>query len=109
MVSQQERMNVELLVLSEESDSGMVLRMDEHARIENPRNYSPQVMEELWALLRKGVEGRPDRRRQDFYELEGDHGTFYIHISPVNATVMLLAWWTHRPVAQLITSTSQSS
>ena len=104
----QERMNVELLVQSEERDCSMVLRINQETRIENPRNYSPRVMDELRTLLRQGVDGRPDQQRQNFYELEGDHGTFYIHISPISATVMLLAWWAHQPAGQLIASASQA-
>jgi hypothetical protein len=105
------RVNVELLVRSEESEGCMVLRIDKEGRIENPRDYSPRVVNELRTLLTQGIEGRPDRRREHFYELEGDQGTFYIHISPVSAKVILLAWWAHQPGTQpdarLVTSESR--
>lgn len=81
--------------------------MNEHAYIENPRDYSPGLVEELGSLLRRGAGGRPDARRANFYEIDGSRGTFYIYISPVNANVMLLAWWAYEPVSELVGSASR--
>jgi hypothetical protein len=97
MGRRRERATVELLARTEQGSDTIVLRISAQARIENPRDYSSKIVNELRALLIRGVEGRPDRRRENFYEIEGDSGTFYIHVSPVTANVMLLAWWAHHP------------
>lgn len=98
-------MNANALEVSEERH-GMDLRMNEHARIENPREYSAELVNELGSLLRQGAEGHPDPRRANFYEIDGSQGIFYIYISPVNANVMLLAWWAHEPASRLVGSAS---
>ena len=36
---------------------------------------------------------KPDPCRSDFFELEDGNKVFYIHISPVNGKVLLLATW----------------
>ena len=72
---------------------GMLLQIKEVARIQNPRNYELRDVEHLRQLL---IEGRPaqrDLRRENFYELEGQGGTYYIHISPISGEVVLLAKW----------------
>jgi len=75
----------------------MVLQMSEQSRIEDPRNYGPAVVNELRNLLATGVSAQRDPRRENFYELEDGENTFYIHISPVNGDVMLLARWSSSP------------
>ena len=113
MVRRRGKTNVGFLVGSEEGEGCMVLRIDKQRSIENPRDYSPRVVNGLRALLTQGVEGRPDRRREHFYEVEGDQGTFYIHISPLSAKVILLAWWAHQPGtrsdSRLVASSSEAA
>ena len=71
----------------------MVLQMDEQTRIEDPRQYGAEVVNDLRNFLIVGGFAQSDPRRANFYELEtGDH-TFYIHISPINGEVTLLARW----------------
>ena len=71
----------------------MMLHMNERTRIEDPRNYGTDVVNDLRILLTAGGCAQRDPRRENFYELEhGDH-TFYIYVSPVNGEVMLLAKW----------------
>jgi hypothetical protein len=62
-------------------------------RIENPRGYEDNVIENLRHLLRARIPAQPDPRRENFYEIKGPGETFYIHISPVSGNVVLLAKW----------------
>ncbi len=71
----------------------MVLRLDQQPSIENLRNHPAAVVDQLRQLLAAGVQAHPDPRRKDFYELENGSRVFYIHISPVNGKVLLLATW----------------
>ena len=75
----------------------MVLRMNEDARIEDPREYGADVVNDLRNLLTAGGCAQRDPHRDNFYEFENDGHTFYIHISPVNGDVMLLAKWLSSP------------
>jgi hypothetical protein len=65
--------------------------------IENPREYETCVVEQLQRLLQAGTPARPDPRRPHFYEITGEDETYYIHISPFTANVVLLAKWTRQP------------
>jgi hypothetical protein len=71
----------------------MVLRMNEQLRIEDPRKYGADVVNDLHNLLTVGGCAQRDPRRENFYELKNGGHTFYIHVSPVNGDVMLLAKW----------------
>ena len=75
----------------------MVFRMTEGAQIENPRQYAPQAVEALRHLLLAGGQAERDPRRAGFYDLEGNEGVYYIHISPVTGNVVLLARWSRQP------------
>ena len=75
----------------------MVLRMNEQARIEDPRKYGADVVNDLRKLLTAGGSAQRDPHRDNFYDLEHDGHTFYVHISPVNGDVMLLAKWLSSP------------
>jgi hypothetical protein len=71
----------------------MLLQMNEQTRIEDPRQYGANVVNDLRNLLTSGGCAQPDPRRENFYELENGGHTFYIHVSPINGDVMLLAKW----------------
>ena len=71
----------------------MEIQLKEGARIENPRNYSPQEVEQLQELLAAGKLARRDPRRQNFYEVEGQEETYYIFVSPASGEIVLLAKW----------------
>jgi hypothetical protein len=75
----------------------MVLRMNEQSKIEDPRKYGADVVNDLRNLLTVGGSAQRDPRRENFYELENGGHTFYIHISPVNGDVTLLAKWLSSP------------
>ncbi|HEX2713851.1 MAG TPA: hypothetical protein VHM88_16775 [Candidatus Acidoferrales bacterium] len=72
----------------------MVLRLNHSLEIENLRNHPAETVEQLRYLLASGAPARPDPRRSGFYEVENHSRVFYIHISPVNGKVLLLATWT---------------
>jgi hypothetical protein len=63
------------------------------ARIENPREYEHGTVEQLRYLLEVGSPSQRDPHRENFYEIESDSETYYIHISPISGNVVLLAKW----------------
>jgi len=65
----------------------------EGARIENPREYEQNAVEELRNLLEVGSPAQGDPRRENFYEIESSSDTYYIHVSPISGNVVLLAKW----------------
>jgi hypothetical protein len=72
-----------------------MIQIKEGARIENPREYEPGAIEQLLQLLNAGAPAQRDPQRENFYEIEGENETYYIHISPISGTVVLLAKWIH--------------
>lgn len=70
----------------------MILRLNGETRIENLRNYPPEVVEKLRALLLAGADAVPDPHRQNFYDVTNGVRKFYIHLSP-RGSVWLLASW----------------
>jgi hypothetical protein len=75
----------------------MELQMDERTRIEDPREYGSDVVNDLRSLLTAGGCAQRDPHRENFYELENGGNTFYIHVSPINGDVVLLAKWSSGP------------
>lgn len=71
----------------------MALRLNQQPNIEDLRHHGPEAVEKLRQLLASGAPAKPDPRRSDFYELEDGNKVFYIHISPVNGKILLLATW----------------
>jgi hypothetical protein len=78
-------------------DDGMILRLSTGSRIDNPRNYAAKVVKDLAHLLTTGGSAQPDLRRENFYELDGEYDTYYIHISPISGNAVLLAKWSRQP------------
>lgn len=70
-----------------------MIQSKEWARIENPREYAPGVVEQLRHLLAAGKPSQRDPRRESFYEVEGNDETYYIYISPFSGNVVLVAKW----------------
>jgi hypothetical protein len=70
-----------------------MIQLKDETRIENPREYDDNAIENLRHLLRARVPAQPDPRRENFYEIKGLGETFYIHVSPVSGNVVLLAKW----------------
>ena len=75
----------------------MVLQMDERTRIEDPREYGVDIVNDLRTLLTAGGCAERDPHRENFYELENAGNAFYIHVSPINGDVVLLAKWPSSP------------
>jgi hypothetical protein len=61
--------------------------------IEDPRHHSTETVVSLRTLLSKGTTIIPDPKRLGFYEVSNDSTVYYIHISPVNGNIVLLATW----------------
>ena len=73
----------------------MMLQINEQTRIEDPREYGAEVVNSLRDLLIAGGCAHRDLRRENFYDLEDGGNSFYIHISPVDGHVMLVARWSN--------------
>ncbi len=71
----------------------MKLRLEKEPIIDNLRNHPIEMVEKVRALLMAGTPAQADPHRRDFYELENCSKVYYIHLSPVNNKVMLLAVW----------------
>ena len=71
----------------------MVLRLNRQPEIEDLRNHSAETVEKLRQLLASGAPAKPDPRRANFYEVQNHSQVFYVHISPSNGKVLLLATW----------------
>jgi len=71
----------------------MLLRLNDQPKIDNLRNYPAEEVNTLRRLLATGAPAKLDRHRKDFYEVENCSKVYYVHVSPVNGTVMLLAIW----------------
>jgi hypothetical protein len=71
----------------------MKLRMEKEPVIDNLRNHPSEMVENLRHLLTAGAPAQADPRRKNFYELENCTQVYYIHVSPSNNKVMLLAVW----------------
>lgn len=80
----------------------MVLQAKLH-KIETLHSYPAHLVEELDRILSAGAPARPDSRRKDFYEVEGDEEVFYVHMSPVSGRVLLLAVWRKSELPGLMT------
>jgi hypothetical protein len=74
-----------------------MIQINEGARIENPREYESGTVENLRLLLEVGSPAQRDPNRENFYEIEGNSETFYVHVSPVSGNVVLLAKWLRQP------------
>jgi hypothetical protein len=64
-------------------------------RIEDLRNHPLETVLALQGVLSGGATIIPDPKRCGFYEVYSDSLVYYIHISPVNGHVLLLATWPH--------------
>jgi hypothetical protein len=75
-----------------------MIQVKEGARIENPRKYESGAVEHLRHLLEVGIPAHRDPRRVNFYEIESNYETYYIHVSPISGNVVLLAKWLRQPL-----------
>jgi hypothetical protein len=70
------------------------------AQIEDPRNHPAETVAALRDILSSGARAIPDPKRRGFYEVQSDSLVYYIHVSPVNGNVLLLATWPHPTLAE---------
>jgi hypothetical protein len=70
-----------------------MIQVKEGASIENPREYEHGAVEHLRYLLEVGSPAHRDPHRENFYEIGSNSETYYIHVSPINGNVVLLAKW----------------
>jgi hypothetical protein len=70
-----------------------MIRVKAGAKIENPREYEAEAVEQLQQLLEAGSPVQLDPQRENFYEIEGGNETYYIHLSPISGNVVLVAKW----------------
>jgi hypothetical protein len=80
----------------------MTIKLNGTPTIENLGKYSPESVEKLRQLLANGAPAEPDSHRKDFFELQNGKSVYWIHISPVNGHVVLLAIWQKPSVAATI-------
>ncbi len=72
----------------------MVMHFKDEPTIEDLGKHPQEAVTMLRQLLASGARVQPDAKRANFYELEHGSDVYYIHISPVNGHIMLLATWT---------------
>jgi hypothetical protein len=70
-------------------------------RIEDPRNHPVETVLALRDALSQGATIIPDPKRRGFYEVHGESVVYYIRVSPVNGSVLLLATWPNEPETAL--------
>jgi hypothetical protein len=71
----------------------MVTCMETEVQIQDPRNHSAETVFALRSLLAGGANVVPDPKRKGFYEVKSGSIVYYIHVSPINRNVLLLATW----------------
>lgn len=71
----------------------MTIKLNGTPTIENLGKYPAESVEKLRQLLAIGAPANADTHRKDFYELQNGKSVYWIHISPVNGHVVLLAIW----------------
>ena len=79
--------------VGKERDKGMLLQIKEGSKIENPREYTAHAVEDLRGILAVGRDAQRDPHRENFYVLDNNNNTYYIHVSPITGNVTLLAKW----------------
>ncbi|HKV05804.1 MAG TPA: hypothetical protein VJO53_11965 [Candidatus Acidoferrales bacterium] len=76
----------------------MIGTIDSTLHIEDLGNHPEETVLTLRELLAGGAKITPDPKRSGFYEVENGAVTYYIHVSPVKGTILLIATWTNRGV-----------
>ena len=71
----------------------MTIKLNGTQIIENLGKYPAESVDKLRQLLASGAPASADAHRKDFYELQNGSRVYWIHISPVNGHVVLLAIW----------------
>lgn len=77
----------------------MVMRVENGRKIEGLGRHSAESISRLQQLLAGGARVIPDPKRPDFYEVESGAEVYYIYVSPVTGTILLLATWGNDAIA----------
>ena len=78
---------------SVEKGKDMMLQLKQGASVENPRQYESEAIKQLRQLLESGTPAQRDPQRKNLYEIDSSNEIFYIYMSPISGTVVLLAKW----------------
>lgn len=81
----------------------MRMNFGEVLDIEDLGSHPPGTVIRLGIALAGAVNVTPDPKRKNFYELNEGATSYYIYVSPVTATISLIAAWKNgpRPMPQL--------
>jgi hypothetical protein len=81
----------------------MRMNFGEVLEIEDLGNHPAVTVIRLGFLLAGSVNVTPDPKRKGFYDVESGSTVYYIHVSPISATIFLIATWKRagRPVPAL--------
>ena len=71
----------------------MVLQFKNNLTIDNLRHYPEETVAKLRSLLAAGALAQADPHRQNFYELDNGTRVYYVHVTPDQRKVLLLATW----------------
>src|SRR5216684_6820918 len=65
-------------------------------RIENPRLYPVEIVEQLRTALSNGAKLQANEGRINFYDLATENRTYFIYVSPVSGDITLIATWVQK-------------
>lgn len=65
-------------------------------RIENPRLYPIEIVDQLRTALSNDAKLRANELRINFYDLATEDRTYFIYVSPVSGDITLIATWTEK-------------
>ena len=65
-------------------------------RIENPRLYPIEIVDQLRTALSNGAKLRANEGRINFYDLATENRTYFIYVSPVSGDITLIATWAQK-------------
>jgi hypothetical protein len=74
----------------------MRMNFGEVLDIEDLGNHSPGTVIRLGIVLAGTVNVTPDPKRKNFYEVQQGTTFYYIYVSPITATISLIAAWSHK-------------
>jgi hypothetical protein len=78
---------------AEREDLDMRMNFGEVLDIEDLGSHPPGTVIRLGILLAGAVNVMPDPKRKNFYEVRDGLSCYYIYVSPVTATISLIAAW----------------
>jgi hypothetical protein len=77
----------------------MILRLKNNPPIDNLRDYPPELVEALRAVLAAGAPANPDPHRKNFYDVVAGDRVYYVHVAPSGKVLLLASWQNERAMA----------